>query len=320
MVCYCLMYNLSISIKGLRKVYSGGVEALKGVDLEVEEGDFFALLGPNGAGKTTLLQILSHLQAKTAGSLKVCGVDLEKDPDGAKAFLGVVPQEFNFPKFENIEEILVKQAAYYGVKRKVAYPKALELLKELGLYGKKGQPAFRLSGGMQRRLMVARALVHSPKILLLDEPTTGVDVEMRRSLWTFLEKLNKSGTTIILTTHYLEEAELLSDKIAIINHGKIIGTYKKLELSDHLNEQVFVVNYREQKSQNTEPSFTSAPYPIEPRGAKAFEVSLKKGESLNPLFAWMSELGLEAHSVDLKVGRLESLMTRILEGHEHGSL
>ncbi len=320
------MSNLSISIKGLKKIYSGGTEALKGVDLEVEEGAFFALLGPNGAGKTTLLQILSHLQAKTEGVLKVCGVDLEREPERAKAFLGVVPQEFNFSKFENIEEILVKQAAYYGVRRKIAYPKALELLKELGLYGKKGQPAFRLSGGMQRRLMVARALVHSPKILLLDEPTTGVDVEMRRSLWTFLEKLNKSGTTIILTTHYLEEAELLSDQIAIINHGKIIGSYKKAELSDHLNEQVFVVNYREQeegskkRDKGIEKTFSSAPYPIEPKGSKTFEVSLKKGESLNPLFAWMDTFGLDASSVHLKTGRLESLMIKILEGDEHSSL
>jgi ABC-2 type transport system ATP-binding protein len=211
----------AIEVKGLRKTYAGGTEALKGVDLEVEEGDFFALLGPNGAGKSTTIGILTSLVTATSGSASVFGASLETDKDLAKTYIGLVPQEFNFNIFEKVIDIVVTQAGYYGIPRPQALVRAEELLKALGLWDKRHQPSQSLSGGMKRRLMIARGLVHSPRLLILDEPTAGVDVEMRLGMWDFLRQLNKDGTTIVLTTHYLEEAEELCRNIAIINKGRI---------------------------------------------------------------------------------------------------
>ncbi len=211
----------AIDVKGLRKTYAGGTEALKGVDLQVEEGDFFALLGPNGAGKSTTIGILTSLVTATSGSASVFGASLETDKDLAKTYIGLVPQEFNFNIFEKVIDIVVTQAGYYGIPRAQALLRAEELLRALGLWDKRNQPSQSLSGGMKRRLMIARGLVHRPKLLILDEPTAGVDVEMRLSMWDFLRQLNKDGTTIVLTTHYLEEAEALCRNIAIINKGQI---------------------------------------------------------------------------------------------------
>lgn len=212
----------AIEVKNLRKTYQGGVEALKGVDLAVAEGDFFALLGPNGAGKTTIIGILTSLVTKTSGDAKIFGVAIDKDPSLAKTYIGLVPQEFNFNIFEKVVDIVVTQAGYYGIPRTEALIRAEVLLKELGLWDKRNEPSQKLSGGMKRRLMIARGLIHAPRLLILDEPTAGVDVEMRHGMWEFLRKLNSEGTTIVLTTHYLEEAEALCRNIAIINKGSIV--------------------------------------------------------------------------------------------------
>jgi ABC-2 type transport system ATP-binding protein len=220
----------AITLTNVRKTYAGGVEALRGVDLTVEEGDFFALLGPNGAGKTTLIGILTSLVNKSSGEAKVFDASIDTEGSKAKTYIGVVPQEFNFNIFEKVIDIIVTQAGYYGIPRKEALAKAEELLKSLGLWEKRNEPSQKLSGGMKRRLMIARGLIHSPKLLILDEPTAGVDVEMRRSMWDFLRKLNEQGTTIILTTHYLEEAEALCRNIAIINKGAIVINQPMKEL------------------------------------------------------------------------------------------
>ncbi len=217
----------ALLIENVRKQYPAqggkpGTEALKGVSLTVPRGEFFAFLGPNGAGKTTLIGIMAGLTLKSSGKVEVCGVDIDAHPDKAKTFIGLVPQEFNFNIFEKVEDIVVNQAGYYGITRAEAKPKSDEILKQLGLWEKRESPAQTLSGGMKRRLMIARALIHEPEVLLLDEPTAGVDVELRRGMWEFLTKLNAAGTTIILTTHYLEEAEQLSHTVAIINKGEII--------------------------------------------------------------------------------------------------
>lgn len=212
----------ALEIEGLKKTYKGGTEALKGVNLSIEEGDFFALLGPNGAGKTTLIGILTSLLNKSAGEARIFGASIEKDPSLAKTYIGLVPQEFNFNIFANVIDIVVTQAGYYGIPRKEAVARAEILLKDLGLWDKKDKPAQSLSGGMKRRLMIARGLIHNPRLLILDEPTAGVDVEMRHQMWEFLRKINKEGTTIILTTHYLEEAEQLCRNVAVINKGEIL--------------------------------------------------------------------------------------------------
>jgi len=212
----------AVSVQNLRKTYANGVEALRGIDLSVTEGDFFALLGPNGAGKTTLIGILTSLVNKTSGEANIFDASIETNPSKAKTYIGVVPQEFNFNIFEKVSDIVVTQAGYYGIARKEALQRAEVLLKELGLWDKRDQPSQALSGGMKRRLMIARGLIHNPKLLILDEPTAGVDVEMRLGMWDFLKKLNANGTTIILTTHYLEEAEALCRNIAVINKGTII--------------------------------------------------------------------------------------------------
>lgn len=221
----------AVSIKNLRKTYGTSTEALKGIDLDIESGSFFALLGPNGAGKSTLINILSSLVTKTSGEVEIFGISTDTNRVLAKTNIGLVPQEFNFNIFGKVIDIITTQAGYYGIPRKEALARAEELLKDLGLWDKRDEQAQKLSGGMKRRLMIARGLVHAPKLLILDEPTAGVDVEMRRSMWDFLRKINKAGTTIILTTHYLEEAEQLCERVAIINHGSIIVNEKTSELT-----------------------------------------------------------------------------------------
>ncbi len=212
----------AVKIDALRKTYKKGTEALKGVSLSIEEGDFFALLGPNGAGKTTLISILSSLATKTSGTVEVFGASLDTQNEKAKTYIGLVPQEFNFNIFDKCLDIVVNQAGYYGIPRKEALARAEDLFKALSLWEKRKETPQKLSGGMKRRLMIARALIHRPKLLILDEPTAGVDVELRRSMWEYLQRINKEGTTIILTTHYLEEAEALCRNVAVINHGEII--------------------------------------------------------------------------------------------------
>ena len=229
----------ALNIENVRKTYDTGTEALKGVSLTVPQGEFFALLGPNGAGKTTLISIISNLALKTEGKVEVCGVSIDEDAPKAKSFIGLVPQEFNFNIFETVLNIVVDQAGYYGIPRKEALPKAEEILKKLGLWEKRNMPSQTLSGGMKRRLMIARALIHDPKILLLDEPTAGVDVELRRGMWEFLREKNAAGTTIILTTHYLEEAEQLSNHVAIIKKGEIVVNEPTKELlARHENKKL----------------------------------------------------------------------------------
>jgi ABC-2 type transport system ATP-binding protein len=220
----------AIEIKGLKKVYSTGVEALKDTNLTIPSGEFFALLGPNGAGKSTLISILAGLTIKSGGTAEICGASIDTATELAKSYIGLVPQEFNFNWFETVLNIIIDQAGYYGIPRADALPRATELLQNLGLWDKRNQQSRTLSGGMKRRLMIARALIHEPRVLLLDEPTAGVDVELRRGMWTFLRELNEQGTTIVLTTHYLEEAEQLCNTVAIINHGEIIkqGSVKSL--------------------------------------------------------------------------------------------
>ena len=215
------MSTNAISIKNLRKTYSTGTQALKGVDLDIKEGDFFALLGPNGAGKTTIISIVTSLTRKTEGEVQVFGTSIDEDPDKAKTYIGLVPQEFNFNIFEKVIDILTTQAGYYGIPRKEALERSDEILKALGLWDKRDSMSQQLSGGMKRRLMIARALIHKPKLLILDEPTAGVDIEMRIGMWEFLRRMNAEGTTIILTTHYLEEAEQLCRTVAIINKGEV---------------------------------------------------------------------------------------------------
>jgi ABC-2 type transport system ATP-binding protein len=243
----------AVQVTNLRKTYKGGVEALKSISLEIKEGDFFALLGPNGAGKTTLIGILSGLVVKTAGEALIFGHSIFSEPEKAKTYIGLVPQEFNFNIFEKVLDIVVNQAGYYGIPRKQALADAEYILTDLGLWEKRNENAQKLSGGMKRRLMIARALIHHPKLLILDEPTAGVDVELRRSMWEYLRRINAEGTTIILTTHYLEEAEELSKNVAIVNKGQIIVNEPTHQLikrhGDKSLEDIFI-ELTEQKSEN----------------------------------------------------------------------
>ena len=234
----------ALSLQGLSKTYKNGVQALKGIDLEVEEGDFFALLGPNGAGKTTAIGIVTSLVNKTAGKVQVFGHDIDTELEAAKACIGLVPQEVNFNMFETVSTILLNQAGFYGIPRKVAHERLEKYLHKLQLWEKRNAIARGLSGGMKRRLMIVRALVHEPRLLILDEPTAGVDIEVRRSMWEFIKEVNAAGTTIILTTHYLEEAENLCRNVAIINQGKIIENERMSTLLRKLHTETFVLNLR----------------------------------------------------------------------------
>lgn len=294
----------ALVIKDLKKTYPDGTEALKGVDFEVDNGDFFALLGPNGAGKSTLIGILTGLVKKTNGTVSVYGHDLDREVSAVKASLGVVPQEFNFNAFESVLNTVCFQAGYYGIPRKIAEERAEKLLRSLSLWGKRDQPGRNLSGGMKRRLMLARALVNEPKLLILDEPTAGLDIELRRSLWDFLIDLNNNGTTIILTTHYLEEAENLCRNIAIIDEGSLL-TFEPIDtFLRKLESQVFVFDLVESLSETPDlGDDLSALLTQESR----LEVRVNKGITLNDVFKRLNEKNLTVESMRNKSNRIEEL-------------
>ncbi len=299
----------ALSVRGLSKTYRNGVQALKGIDLSVEQGDFFALLGPNGAGKTTLIGIVTSLVKKTGGEASIFGYDLDRDLEAAKSCIGVVPQEINFNLFETPETIVVNQAGFYGIPRPVARERAERYLKQLQLWDKRKYASRGLSGGMKRRLMIARALMHEPRLLILDEPTAGVDIEIRRSMWDFLREINRSGTTIILTTHYLEEAETLCRSIAIINGGRIIERDRMSNLLRRLHTEAFVISLREPLTRA--PSLE--PYVVRLTDEHTLEVEVSKDANLNDLFARLSAHGIEALSMRTKVNRLEEIFMRLVE-------
>lgn len=299
----------ALDIFQLTKIYKGNFTALHGIDLRVEEGDFFALLGPNGAGKSTTIGILSGLVNKTSGRVKIFGVDQDENLEKAKSLLGIVPQEFNFGIFENIQQIIVNQAGYYGIPRKIARERADHLLDLLGLFEKRNSQAGKLSGGMKRRLMIARALVHDPKLLILDEPTAGVDIEIRRSMWELLTNLNQKGTTIILTTHYLEEAESLCRNIAIIDQGRIIENTSKKNLLERLDRETFLLDTRNPVEQLPESPLMEFRLVEE----KTLEVSLSKTSSLNELYKILGSSKIEVTSMRNKSNRLEELFLKLVE-------
>jgi ABC-2 type transport system ATP-binding protein len=299
----------ALSIRGLTKTYKNGVQALKGVDLDVETGDFFALLGPNGAGKTTLIGILTSLVNKSAGSVNVFGHDIDRELEAAKACIGIVPQEINFNQFETPETILVNQAGFYGIERRQARERAEKYLSLLQLSDKRNKMARGLSGGMKRRLMIARALVHEPRLLILDEPTAGVDIEIRRSMWEFLREINARGTTIILTTHYLEEAETLCRNIAIINRGLIAERDRMSSLLRKLHTETFVLNLREELGAVPD----IAGYSFNLVDEHTLEVEVSKEQSLNEVFSRLSALGIGVLSMRNKVNRLEELFMKLVE-------
>ncbi len=305
----------ALSVRGLTKTYRNGVQALKGVDLEVEDGDFFALLGPNGAGKTTLIGIITSLVNKTTGEARVFGNDIDTQLEAAKACIGIVPQEINFNMFESPYTIVVNQAGFYGIPRPVARARAEQYLRQLQLWDKRNGISRGLSGGMKRRLMIARALMHEPRLLILDEPTAGVDIEIRRSMWDFLREINARGTTIILTTHYLEEAETLCRNIAIIDGGRIVERDRMSSLLRRLHVQTFVLNLRN--------ALAEAPrlerYALRLSDDHTLEVELSNEDNLNELFARLSQLGIEVLSMRNKVNRLEEIFMRLVESrHEAG--
>ena len=303
----------ALEIRDLHKTYKNGVKALSGINLEVKQGDFFALLGPNGAGKSTTIGIISSLVNKTRGVVKVFGHDLDKELETAKSFIGLVPQEFNFNQFEPTIEIVANQAGYYGISRKVAYQRAEKYLKQLGLWEKRRTIGRELSGGMKRRLMIARALVHEPKILILDEPTAGVDIEIRRSMWKFLREINEQGTTIILTTHYLEEAESLCKHIAIINNGLVIENTEMKTLLAKLHVETFVLNSEELLESKLENWAGGDGCSVNQVDNSTFEVEISKKYSLNKLFIELDKRNINIATIRSKSNRLEELFVHLVE-------
>ncbi|MBT4522464.1 MAG: ABC transporter ATP-binding protein [Halieaceae bacterium] len=300
----------ALAIENLCKVYGNGLEALKGVSLEVEKGDFFALLGPNGAGKSTTIGIICSLLTKSSGKVTVFDADIDVDFPKAKKYIGVVPQESNFNEFEKAQNILVAQAGYYGLPAKLARERSAKYLKRLGLWEKRNETSRLLSGGMKRRLMIARAMIHEPRLLILDEPTAGVDIEMRRSLWDFLREINESGTTIILTTHYLEEAEALCRNIAIIDNGRILEHSSMRALLQQLHREVFILD-----------CVGTLPETIHLDGfnarrvdAHTLEVEVEKGRQLNTLFAALNTAKIEVSSMRNRANRLEEMFVSLVEG------
>jgi ABC-2 type transport system ATP-binding protein len=302
----------ALSLRQLTKTYGNKVQALKGIDLDVEEGDFFALLGPNGAGKSTTIGIVSSLVRKTGGTVSVFGHDIDRELEAAKSCLGVVPQEINFNQFEKVSTILLNQAGFYGIPRKVARGRVEYWLRQLQLWDKRDAVSRSLSGGMKRRLMIARALVHEPQLLILDEPTAGVDIEVRRSMWEFLRRINEQGTTIILTTHYLEEAESLCRHIAIIDEGRIIENDRMSTVLRKLHTETFVLNLRD--------PLTTAPvlpgYPVVQVDETTLEIQVNKDQNLNAIFGALSAAGIEVLSMRNKANRLEELFLRLVEGRD----
>ena len=302
----------ALSINNLTKTYSNGFEALKGINLNVEQGDFFALLGPNGAGKSTTIGIVTSLVTKSSGQVHVFDTDLDIDPEIAKSHIGLVPQEFNFNGFEQVKHILVTQAGYYGMPTKLAEPRADELLRQLGLWEKRHTAARALSGGMKRRLMIARALVHKPKLLILDEPTAGVDIELRRSMWTFLQAINEQGTTIILTTHYLEEAENLCRNIAIIDQGNIIENTDMKSLLNRLDKETFILYLTEPLSSDLVLENIS----FQQIDGTTIEVEINRDDGLNHLFSLLNQQNIDVCSMKNKANRLEELFLHLVEKSE----
>jgi len=299
----------ALTIKDLRKTYKGGHEALKGISLEVKQGDFFALLGPNGAGKTTMIGIITSLVNKTSGSVSIYGHDLETDPSAAKSFLGLVPQEFNFNMFDPVIEVVANQAGYYGIERKQAFQRAEQYLKRLDLWDKRRVMARTISGGMKRRLMIARALVHQPRLLILDEPTAGVDIEIRRSMWQYLREINAAGTTIILTTHYLEEAESLCRNIAILDKGVLIENTSTRELLNTLHMETFILDI---ESPITRLPATNV-HKMKLVDENTIEAEVCRDDSVNELFAFLSGAGIKVLSMRNKTNRLEELFMTLVE-------
>nr|WP_308809150.1 ABC transporter ATP-binding protein [Providencia sp. PROV024] len=298
----------ALELLQLTKTYPGGVRALRGIDLSVEDGDFYALLGPNGAGKSTTIGIISSLVNKTSGSVKVFGYDLEKQVVQAKQQLGLVPQEFNFNPFETVLQIVLNQAGYYGVSRPVAVQRAEQYLSQLDLWEKRNERARNLSGGMKRRLMIARALMHQPKLLILDEPTAGVDIELRRSMWTFLKSLNAQGTTIILTTHYLEEAEMLCRNIGIIQHGELVENTSMKQLLSQLESETFIFDLVPKS-----PIPQLLGYESRLIDTSTLEVDVKREQGLNSVFSQLSEQGIQILSMRNKANRLEELFVNLVK-------
>lgn len=297
----------ALEIKNLKKTYSNKVVALKGIDLNVKKGDFFALLGPNGAGKSTVIGIISSLVNKTSGSVNVCDIDIDANFSLAKSKLGVVNQEFNFSQFEKVIDIIVTQAGYYGVDYKTALERAEKHLKKLGLWDKRNDQARMLSGGQKRRIMIIKALIHEPELLILDEPTAGVDIELRRSLWDFLLEINQLGTTIILTTHYLEEAENLCRNIAIIDEGEIIENTSMNALLKQIDDQVFIIETAETIPQD----FRLTGYAVHGLSENKFSVTLSKDQNLNDLFKAKELEELNVKNIRNQTNRLEELFIKL---------
>ncbi|EOL48959.1 ABC transporter ATP-binding protein [Enterococcus phoeniculicola] len=302
----------ALEIVALKKIYDTGVEALRGINLSVEEGDFYALLGPNGAGKSTTIGIITSLVNKTSGQVRVFDYDLDTDLVRAKQQIGLVPQEFNFNPFETVQQIVVNQAGYYGVSRKEALKRSEKYLKQSNLWEKRNVRARMLSGGMKRRLMIARALMHEPRLLILDEPTAGVDIELRRDMWAFLQELNENGTTIILTTHYLEEAEMLCRNIGIIQAGELIENTSMKSLLSKLQFETFI--------------FDLAPYETAPEiigyksvldDAQTLEVEVERNQGVNAIFEQLTAQGIKVLSMRNKSNRLEELFLKITEETHH---
>ncbi|MFL0807300.1 MAG: ABC transporter ATP-binding protein [Oceanobacter sp.] len=299
----------ALSVQGLSKVYENGFEALKNIDLAVEQGDFFALLGPNGAGKSTTLGILSGLVQKTSGHAQVMGHDVNGSPFLARQSLGVVPQEFNFNQFEKVADIVLTQAGYYGIEMADAQEQTERLLKALELWDKRDQPSRMLSGGMKRRLMIARALVHQPDVLILDEPTAGVDIELRRSMWGFMQDLNEQGTTIILTTHYLEEAEQLCRNVAIINRGEIVQNTSVRALLAQLKSETFMLDLVEPLS--AAPQLDG--FDVSQADPDCLMVTVEKGQGINGLFRQLDQQGVVVRSMRPQANRLEELFVSMVK-------
>ena len=299
----------ALVLEGLKKTYKGGVEAVKGISLTVEQGDFFALLGPNGAGKSTTIGIISSLVQKTAGSVQVFDFDIDKQLEEAKLCIGLVPQEFNFNQFETVLQIVVNQAGYYGVPKAVALERAQKYLSQLDLWEKRNSQSRTLSGGMKRRLMIARALMHEPKLLILDEPTAGVDIELRRSMWEFLKQINQQGVTIILTTHYLEEAEMLCRNIGIIDKGVLVECTSMKALLSKLNLETFILDLR--RDINVAPTLDGMVCRL--TDPHTLEVDVAKDRNLNDVFTQLTAANVEVLSMRNKSNRLEELFVELVK-------
>ncbi len=303
------MDSYALEISNLKKVYSGGTEALKGISLKVKEGDFYALLGPNGAGKSSTIGIIGTLVTKTEGNVKIFGYDIDENVAVAKSLLGVVSQEINFSQFEKIIDIVTTQAGFYGISNSIAKPKVEEMLKRLGLWDKRNDQARTLSGGYKRRLMIAKALIHEPKLLILDEPTAGVDIELRREMWTFLKEINQNGTTIILTTHYLEEAEQLCRNIGIIDHGEIVVDTSMKDLLSRLDVQGFVLDL--EKPLDHVPKIDG--FELRLDDPLTLVTATNKEKSINSLFNELNRIGIKVKSMRNESNRLEELFIEMIK-------